>query len=886
MKNKYCDSNNFHNESDVEQFFIIPLLKDLGFTDDYIRTKKSIFEFEIDKGKKRRLYKPDYILYLDKKQTKPIILIDAKHPYENPEEGVIDSQMYTSVLRRKLKPPKYEQYCIGTNGSNLIIKHFESDEVELELGFNDFQNDNVKYKQLLARFNYVSLKERLKSIEKDVSEKFEYKKPKIEKIESIFVKCNNAIWKREKIDQTKSFYEFSKIMFLKMKMDEKLRENESIKLKIENEEPLDKKDVIFSVHWIEQGEKVDTNPFDTTLFKNLRNELESKIKKGEKKRIFTSNERIDLKPSTIKEVVRILEHYDLHGIDEDLNGRLFEIFLNVIIRGRSLGQYFTPRKVVNFMTQLADLEINKDHIDRVLDACCGTGGFLIEAMAIMSKKVDALTNLSGDEQEELKKRLKNEYLYGIDVSAMISRIARINMYLHGDGGSRIYQLDSLDREMFIEEGIDDELKDDMLELKRELIDQNLKFNIVLTNPPFSMEYSKKEDDERRILEQYIGLGDEIGISNKPKTTQLKPSVKSNVLFLARYHDFLISEGKMIIVIDDSVLNSYTHTDYREFIREKYIIKAIFSLPSHTFVKAGAGGTTSILYLQKKRRKGEKQGVIFARVIENVGHSKSGKPIGKNDFYDVLKEFKIFEKTGVLMWKGEKEIGGYENDNLFLIDPKMIDDRLDINFYKPSYRKFLDKLREIEKRDIIELKKLSEFESMEKINYPGKKFEFFKYVEISTTKGGWIDKDEIQGDTLENLPNRARMVIKTNDVLFSKPFRSLKKVVMVPKELNDQLASTGFVVLKTKDYDEACLLWSIFRSKLIQKQFLHICSGFTQREMSDEYLNKYLLIPTPKKNKENLIKKIKENIETYITATKGEEEATSNIIDMPLKEILS
>jgi len=198
---------------------------------------------------------------------------------------------------------------------------------------------------------------------------------------------------------------------------------------------------------------------------------------------------------------------------------------------------------------------------------------------------------------------------------------------------------------------------------------------------------------------------------------------------------------------------------------------------------------------------------------------------------------------------------------------------------------LNKLREVEKRDIIELKKLSEFESMEKINYPVKKFEFFKYVEISTTKRGWIDKDEIQKDTLENLPDRARMVIKTNDVLFSKPFRSLKKVVMVPKELNDQLASTGFVVLETKDYDEACLLWSIFRSKLIQKQFLHICSGFTQREMSDEYLNKYLLIPIPKKNKENLIKKIKENIETYITATKSEEEAMSNIIDMPLKEIL-
>ena len=86
------------------------------------------------------------------------------------------------------------------------------------------------------------------------------------------------------------------------------------------------------------------------------------------------------------------------------------------------------------------------------------------------------------------------------------------------------------------------------------------------------------------------------------------------------------------------------------------------------------------------------------------------------------------------------------------------------------------------------------------------------------------------------------------------------MAIVPESLDGQLASTGFIVIRPEDYDEACLLYSIFKSDLIQKQFLRICSGYTQREMSDEYLKKYLIIPIPK-DRDELIKKIKKNFES-------------------------
>ena len=129
-----------------------------------------------------------------------------------------------------------------------------------------------------------------------------------------------------------------------------------------------------SVRWIEDRESEGVvNPLDTITFESLRNEIEKSIKLQNKKRLFDSNERIGLRPDVIKSVIAKLEHFDMFGIDEDLNGRLFETFLNATMRGRELGQFFTPRSVVKMMTRLAALKVTRDHQDRVIDGCCGSG---------------------------------------------------------------------------------------------------------------------------------------------------------------------------------------------------------------------------------------------------------------------------------------------------------------------------------------------------------------------------------------------------------------------------------------------------------------------------------------------------------------------------------
>jgi hypothetical protein len=227
------------------------------------------------------------------------------------------------------------------------------------------------------------------------------------------------------------------------------------------------------------------------------------------------------------------------------------------MRGKELGQYFTPRSIVKLMTRMAALKVSKNHVDKVADACCGTGGFLIEALTELRNTVRANRSLSVDAKEKLIDKICNESLYGVDFGKAppVARIARINMYLHGDGGSRIYFADSLDKVMETVPGQEPELTRDQEELKN-AIEGGLRFQCVLTNPPFSMTKELKNETEARILRQY-------GLARIEGTSRFRSSLRSNSMFMERYRDLLVEGGRLLTVIDDGLLagDDFSHVRY-------------------------------------------------------------------------------------------------------------------------------------------------------------------------------------------------------------------------------------------------------------------------------------------------------------------------------------
>ncbi len=589
--NLFCKLDVLNNEASVETFFINRLLTDLRYQDDQIQTKRSISEITVSLGGHKTVkYKPDYVLT---HKGMPKWVLDAKATNEPLDIWVPQCSGYCLGLNQRYENDNPVEFFVLSNGILTRVYKWDSNKPLLELSFPEFSLGNPKYQRLqnLLSASAISKSKITKDIE---SLNFYFEKPSLDRALFVFAQCHNYIWRADKRSPSSAFTEFVKVMFVKLWADRELRKDKSIVSLISSGKRIPRTSVTFSVNWIESREKEIPNPIDEIWFKKLRDSIEEEISRKRKKRVFEKDEHINLRPQTTKEVVKRLEHYDMFGIDEDLNGRLFETFLNATMRGKELGQFFTPRSIVKLMTQLADLQANKKNMDYVIDACCGSGGFLIEALADMRNKIRNNSSLSIKEKEELLDKLSNEHLYGIDagVEPPIARIARTNMYLHGDGGSRIYFTDALDKELLSDKSEETEVQLDKEELKQR-IENGLRFDVALTNPPFAMRYELANTSEARVLSQYeLARADDT-------TTRLKKSLRSSALFIERYCDLLRPGGKLLTVIDDTILSGKEYQYVRDFIRKHFLIRGVISLPGDAFRLSGARVKTSILYLQKK-----------------------------------------------------------------------------------------------------------------------------------------------------------------------------------------------------------------------------------------------------------------------------------------------
>ncbi|MHC5058011.1 MAG: N-6 DNA methylase, partial [Planctomycetota bacterium] len=758
-RNKFCALGALKNESDVEQFFLFPLLVEMGFGPEYLETKKYIRTRSVGKGQGKKLYVPDYLGYPDNSKRKPVLVVDAKHPAKSAEQGLHDAQMYASLIRRHMKAPKPEQYCIGTNGHRLVVAHFDSDTPLFELAFSDFNDDNVafrKFKKILSREALLAA-----SVKNVAKNDFAFRTVAPVELPAIFAACHRALWKAEKRSPPSAFYEFAKLMYVKIDEDRRLRECLATRGHVSSSGSVPGHLVHFSTHWIEQMEVSVDNPIDAILFAQLTKKLEAQIAKGEKKRIFDEGEGIDLTPSTIKEAVAFMEHLDLYTVDEDLNGRLFETFLTATMRGKALGQFFTPRSVVKFMVKMAKLEATPETMDMVLDGCCGTGGFLIEAMADMNAKVVANQALTSRQRTTLHRKLRRENLWGIDAGKdpRMARIARLNMLLHKDGGSCIYFADALDKQLPTEVGLPLQTKLETDELRSKL--SNTRFSCVLSNPPFSMTYTKKKPKEQAILRDYALALDSAG---KPRA-----SLRSSVMFLERYWDLLDDDGRLITVMDESVLNTLSSQPFRKYILEKFFLRAVISLPRNTFVKAQGSVKTSVLYLQKKPEPSDDQPDVFMAICANVGHSDAGKERPElNSLPSILRAFHHYTEHGKLAKKNSGQV--FSISSLQRSNPTL---RLDAHFFDPAYFATMNSLDKVARARGWKLSPLQELLRLKiaggatprGASYPDQGAKFIRVQNVRPYRIIWTEEDPCIGArTHEVLLKRSQL--RAGDVVLT------------------------------------------------------------------------------------------------------------------------
>jgi type I restriction enzyme M protein len=657
MKNLFCDSSNLTNEASVEKYFVDRLLTALGYADGDIAVKTSLKEIKVGKGAKSELYKPDYML-LDRHV--PVVVVDAKGPKEDIRKWALQCSSYCLELNKKFDYNPVRYYLIS-NGFATSVFQWDKEDPLLNLSFKEFEASNQKYKELKALISKKSLSQLIEE-EREESEQsaFAFEKVPLDELLGRFQKIHQYIWKKEKKKPSSVFEELMKLVFVKIRKDKELHSKYGASPK-----PL-KMDVVFSVGWIDEQTQSE-NPINDILFRNLVNDLEAEITAHRKKRIFDTNEEIDLAPDTIRWVVSQLEHIDLFGMEEDVHGRMFESFLEATVRGKELGQFFTPRDIVRLMVGLADISVTRLHQAKVLDACCGSGGFLIQAMSSMLTKAESIPGLSNTQRHELENRIRDGCLFGIDAGSdpKIYRLARMNMYLHGDGGSNIYFADSLDKRIVMVGKPSIEYRQEIHELHNILLRDRTRFDVILSNPPFSLKYSDDDKEQAEVMEQY----DLFELDGR-----IAKSLLSSVMFLERYKELISQDGRILTIIDESVLSGDSYRSIRDWIRKTFIIEGVISLPGDAFKRCAARVKTSILILRLKQE-GEDQPDVFLdyavrlglerKVAKRIGISVSGLDADKEaETNRILEAFLAFKR-------------GTSRQNVY--PASAIADRLDVKF---------------------------------------------------------------------------------------------------------------------------------------------------------------------------------------------------------------
>ena len=827
------DSSDLKSEAEVETRLLAPLFSDLGYPQKAVVPKKQLSALDVNSGSRKTTVEVDFLLFGSDGFAK--VVVEAKDPTKSVQDAWGQAASYALAYNRNKKEEEKIKWLLISNGHITSLYKHDSDSPLITLQISDFVSGSPPYASLRAYIKYSAVL----AAELGVLA-FENLTP--ERLNRIFQECHDLIWKKEKMSPGDAFYEFCKFIFMKIRADKEREKNPSLKTY----------QLPMTVEWLNAQKATSRHPVRDILFKELRDDLEKSIIRDKKKRIFDLNESFKLSAETCKELIKIFESINLSSIDDDLNGRMFEVFLNAAVRGRELGQYFTPRPLVDFMTRIA-LYDRKDTANppKVIDACCGTAGFLIEVMAYLTSSLRNDSRFNEKQKSEIRNKIHNESLFGIEANERVARIARINMYLHGDGGSHIFYGDGLDNEPIETEDMSDEREGEVKEHKEKIASQT--FDIVLTNPPFSMSYSRDNSDEERILRQMV-------------IADGSDSIKSNVLFMQRYHDLLKPKGEMLIVIDDTVLNGSTHYEMRQWLLERFVLLGVHSMPFNAFFKAKANIKTSVIHARKKEGE-ERQGHVFMSISNNIGHDNSLRDTPeRNNLTDILSTYFEWKRTGVFNAFIKPNQNPDENlecpEQAWLVEPEKITiERLDAFFYAPDLEETLSNIREMARKKVAEVKSGKDFILKSKMGKAHKN-ELrnsgvrLKYIEISDVTRYGLITNYVTG-TIDELPSRGEYIVRENDILLAINNSSRGTVVLVPKEFDGAVCTSGFLVISSRSEEEALLLWYSLRSELCRKQIYYLAQTASQPELKIDAWEKYFKVPIPiGKEKEEALEKAK------------------------------
>jgi len=423
-----------------------------------------------------------------------------------------------------------------------------------------------------------------------------------------FQRCHDSIWQGGRLNPAQSFDEMSKLLFTKYYDEKRTGAGEFYR---------------FQIGTNETEELVASRT--ARLFEEARRHQQSAFR-----------DSLILPSHIIYTVVESLQHINLQETDIDAKGRAFEKFLSDTFKGQ-LGQYFTPRNIVQFMVKM----VRPQEDDMVLDPACGSAGFLLYSLDYVRKEAERRY----DQAQAIRAYMEfaARHIYGIEINDLIARVAIAGMLLNDDGSSHILCENALRAQ------------------PTAIVNWWVRpqgYDIILTNPPFGA-----IESENTILHNY-----ELGSRDRSRSRQ-----KTEILFIERCFQLLGPGGILGIVLPDGILANKSLNYVRQFMKTNFVIKAVVSLPDFAFKpSADVGIKSSLVFLQRKPDNfANEDYFIYMAIAEHVGYDATGRP-DPNDLSTIAASFfagaSALDKAPLRFW----------------IRYSQLTDRLDAYHYQPQF----------------------------------------------------------------------------------------------------------------------------------------------------------------------------------------------------------
>lgn len=848
------------SERDVEVKVITPLFRDvLGYSDAEMNWAVPV---DMNFGREVKKKEADLVI---RRASEALIVVEAKKP----TEAVFGATGQTDSYAFALQTP----FSFITNGREFVLRAYYHGNKRVDLLTGPIGKLNKRAFGKLKKL--IGADEIAATTQEAAAEGRTPDSEKIKDYRRFFKSLHGAIRDGDKLDPAAAFDELSKMLLMSAADEFLLAKNSKHKR-------LTHSDVdswaATSVEKAKKSVKVHFEEVVRAAFPLLSEETSE----------------IALSPTTTSELLKKLEPFSVRSDDIDLKGRAFEEFLPSQLRGKGLGQYFTPRPIVDFMCELADISLN----DTVLDFACGSGGFLIKAYEKMRGEIDILPpgtiKRLGATRESLIEDIKSSQIFGIDAEPRAARTARMNMLLWGDGrcvvrGNALAGEDFSGTEYPVSDYSPDEPESGC--------------SLILANPPFGA-----REKEKDVLAAY-----DFGSKKKVRKSQ-----KTEVLFVEKALRLLRPDGRLLIVLPTGLLSADSYSDLRTHILERARIRAIVNLPTHTFVQSGVPTVnTVVLYLQKHSQtvaeKYEKHGGvedaagfqefisknpdldfdIFMADCEDVGFEPNGKITKSSgvatdldmivhDFreesHDDLSELDIFQYAERLygtksVRRREQTIRGSLKDRKisFVKRASELADRMD-----PSYYIFMKKIGELSDK-MEPIGQRAEAVSNRFIPNSDEELDA-EYPLLSVSSDGKVTiREVVRGEDITT----PQKLVEVGNIVYNPMRANIGSIGLIDESVSGGLVSPDYHVIDVSNLDVEYLI-GLLRTPFYKLYIDIITTGSIRDRLYPKDLQR-ILVPKTKRQQRVEIKKFQGMIDAeYVRSSEALSDHVRNLNEVVRK----